>query len=182
MLENGERIKMELTSEGIWNSEYKRTEDFRKYAGDIFTEEAVQRLAEWGYFRAPASRKHHGAFEGGLYFHSKSVAMLLEEFTEHERLVWKRKESPRIIGLFHDLCKTDSSSGTGMLPGHGEKSAILAQEILSLTEEEILCIRFHMGAFEGQEIWGYLQKAASRCPGILWTMQADLLASWVLDT
>lgn len=194
---------------GILNNEMKRAEDFRRYAGDILTEEKISALAGMGYFRLPASIGHHGQQEGDLYLHCKVVAMLLEEFTENNHLIWQRPQSPRIIGLFHDLCKTDeyeqkqyrgkklcdsggaTEKGAGkfyfvrnpdmLMPGHGEKSIIMAQRLIPLTEEEILCIRFHMGAFEGGEVWSYLQKAAGQYPNILWTMQADLTASWVLN-
>lgn len=67
-----------------------------------------------------------------------------------------------------------------MLQGHGEISVMIAQNILELTVEEMLCIRYHMGAFEGRHVWDYLQRAAGQNKNILWIMQADLIASWVL--
>ena len=35
-----------------------------------------------------------------------------------------------------------------ILTGHGDKSIIMLSQFLNLTEEEILCIRFHMGAYQ----------------------------------
>lgn len=167
---------------GILDDEEKRMRDFGRYAGDILPQKKISALADTGYFRAPASRAHHGQEEGGLYLHSKTTAMLMEELTEKNNLTWKRPQSPRIIGLLHDLCKADGYGNSVMpVPGHGEKSVIMAQRLMELTDEEILCIRFHMGAFEGQQAWDALQRAAGRCCGILWTMQADLMASWVLN-
>ena len=31
--------------------------------------------------------------------------------------------------------------------GHGDKSVMIASMITKLTEEEVMCIRYHMGAF-----------------------------------
>lgn len=178
----------------ILTDKEKRIDDFRRYAGDLLPDKKISILASMGYFSAPASLTHHGQQEGDLYLHSKTVSRLLEEFTENNHLAWERPQSPRIIGLFHDLCKTGEyerkppASGNGyirskdiLLPGHGEKSVMMAQQLLKLTGEEILCIRYHMGAYEGKEIWDYLQRAAGQYPNILWTMQADLIASWILQ-
>lgn len=177
----------------IWKNEKERIEDFRQYAGDIIKEEKIGVLADMGYFTLPASIGHHGKEEGDLYLHSRTVARLLEEFTRKEHLLWQRPESPKIIGLLHDLCKTEEyekknfmgsyyygrNEGT-VLQGHGEISVMIAQNILELTVEEMLCIRYHMGAFEGHHMWNYLQRAADLYPNILWTIQADLTASWIL--
>ena len=95
-----------------------------------------------GYFTLPASIGHHGKEEGDLYLHSRTVARLLEEFTRKEHLLWQRPESPKIIGLLHDLCKTEEyekknfmgsyyygRNEGAVLQGHGEISVMIAQNI-----------------------------------------------------
>ena len=142
------------------------------------------------YFTAPASAKHHGAYEGGLYDHSELVALTLADLTKRLDLKWERKESPHLIGFLHDLCKVDAYRKTEsgfeynpdtLLTGHGEKSVILALQHIRLTDEEIMCIRYHMGAYEGSEIWNNLGHAIRRYPNILWTHTADMMASQVLE-
>lgn len=190
----------------VFETEQSRINDFKKYMSSYFEKEGnildskdmdwlmgdmTEELRDMGYFQSPASLQHHGQKEGDLYIHSKVVAMILEELTEKLDLRWQRKDSPKIIGLFHDLCKTDEYVKKGgsfeknkymLMGGHGEKSVIMAQNLLALTEEEMMCIRYHMGAYEGKEVWDSLQRAAVRYPNILWTMQADLMAAWLLNT
>jgi len=49
----------------------------------------------------------------------------------------------------------------------------------SLTEEEILCIRYHMGAYNCDDWEGY-DKAIRKYPNVLFTHTADMYASKVL--
>lgn len=69
------------------------------------------RMKEWligqGFFTAPASTKHHGACEGGLFDHSCQVAKSLMELTDKLELDWKVARSPFLIGMFHDICKNE---------------------------------------------------------------------------
>ena len=102
-------------------------------------------LMAMGFFTAPASTKYHGNYEGGLFDHSFTVTSSLLSLTKRMGLNWKRKASPYIVGMLHDLCKCDSyihnPDGTYsynpniLLPGHGDKSVILAQKIVDLTDE-----------------------------------------------
>ena len=108
---------------------------------------------------------------------------------------WQNPRSPLIIGMFHDLCKiddyvennTDPLSFTWqynkdkILSGHGDKSIILLSQFINLTEEEIMCIRFHMGAYE-TESWDAYDKAIKKYPGVLWTHTADMWASKINNT
>lgn len=68
-----------------------------------------------------------------------------------------------------------------ILTGHGEKSVILALQHTQLTDEEIMCIRYHMGAYEGEKIWNNLGQAIRRYHNILWTHTADMVASQILE-
>ena len=145
-------------------------------------------LRDNGFFTAPASTKYHGAKEGGLYEHSMAVMDSLVDLTRMLGLKWQREDSPYIVGIFHDLCKIDQYIDRGyevvwnpnqMYKGHGDKSVLLLAAHMKLTEEEIACIRFHMGAFTDKEEWGCYTQAVSKYPNVLWTHTADMLASHV---
>jgi hypothetical protein len=172
---------------------------------EIVNEDFLKWLAENGFFTAPASTKYHGNYEGGLFDHSFMVMNLLVELSAANGLKWKRPASPFLVGMFHDLCKIDQYrhpvTGTlydgdkccpiydemsweynpdTALKGHGDKSIMLLSQFLTLTEEEIMCIRYHMGAFTEKEEWRDYTRAVHAFPNVLWTHQADMLASHVV--
>lgn len=66
-----------------------------------------------------------------------------------------------------------------LLKGHGDKSVMLLSQFYTLTDEEIMCIRYHMGAFTDKSEWNDYTRAVSQYPNVLWTHQADMLASHV---
>lgn len=149
-------------------------------------------LTELGFFTAPASLKYHGAYRGGLFDHSLETTKALVNLTEKLGLVWSRPESPYIVGMYHDLCKCDNYlSDTKIdyhiynpniiIPGHGEKSVIMLSKYINLTDEEIVCIRWHMGAYETDtKMWDYYDKAIRRYPNVLYTHTADMIASKIV--
>ncbi len=160
----------------------------------------IEHLYEIGYFTAPASKDHHGAYTGGLFDHSLQVAVQLSNITHKMGLVWQRPESPIIVGLLHDYVKIYEydwipNEKTGEIqiayskakpfPGHGEASVMLLQQYLMenpdmiITTEEMMCIRYHMGAFVDKHEWEYYSKAVHNYPNILWTHTADMIASQV---
>lgn len=166
-------------------------------ASEYTTKQLCEALDEMGYFDVPASLKYHGAFEGGLFVHSLNVATTIADYTEKLGLKWTRQSSPWIVGLFHDLCKcdnyirTEQSSTPGvlqgwnyknkkLLAGHGDKSVMLLSQFRALTEEEVLCIRYHMGAYE-QGDWDGFDLAIRKYPNVLYTHTADMYASKILD-
>ena len=67
-----------------------------------------------------------------------------------------------------------------LLKGHGSKSVMILSQLFTLTEEEMLCIRYHMGAYEKEE-WPEFDAAIRKYQNVLWTHQADMLASKVDD-
>ena len=169
----------------------------------IKNDKLMEYLNTSGFFTAPASTKYHGTYEGGLYDHSRIVAMRLHVLTLNNDLQWERPDSPFIIGMFHDLCKCDQYKkveGTlidvgatqletpagyhyeyndkTILKGHGSKSVMILSQFINLTEEELMCIRFHMGAYEKEE-WAEFDQAIRKYPNVLWTHMADMLASKV---
>ena len=155
----------------------------------------IQWLEDHGYFTAPASTKYHGAYEGGLFEHSVNVTNTLVSLTNDCNLKWERTSSPYIVGLFHDLCKIDNyihESGLSFAPiykyntetilkGHGDKSIMLLSTLMQLTTEEMLCIRYHMGAFTDKEEWSDYTRAIHACPNVLWTHQADMIATHIWE-
>jgi len=180
-------------------------------ARHLFPAYLINDLRSNGFFTAPAGTKYHGAFEGGLFDHSRNVTQVLVTLTADNDLAWQRPESPYIIGMFHDLCKIDLYrhpqletvlhfvDGGGqetihtiddskwehnpdiLLKGHGDKSVMLLSQYLQLTLEEILCIRFHMGAFVDQKEWSDYTRAIHRFNTVLWTHHADMIASHILE-
>lgn len=150
----------------------------------------LQQLEKDGFFTAPAAASHHGNYEGGLFDHSFAVTCQLVDYTHSLGLQWERKESPYIVGMLHDYCKTKiytkredrtyAHTGNTVLPGHGDASVILVQQFLDLTLEELMCIRWHMGAFEGEKYWNGYSEACKRWENVLYTHTADMYASQVL--
>lgn len=162
------------------------------YTSILETEDILKNLVERGFFSAPASTQHHGNYVGGLAEHSLAVCDYLLELTRHNNLKWEREESPVIVGLFHDLCKMDNYNKTishnivsftynkdTLFTGHGVKSAIIGGSLLRLTQEELACIVYHMGAFTESSEWKNYTDAIKRYPNVLWTHHADMLATHV---
>lgn len=140
----------------------------------------VRRLDKMGFFDAPASINHHGAYSGALFDHSLAVTGALLDYTDKMGLTWSDARSPYIVGMFHDLCKCDNYKVVDgkwkynpnmILPGHGEKSIIMLQNIApdALTNEEIACIRWHMGAFDDRNNWEYYTRAVAKFPNVMYT-------------
>ena len=184
---------------------------FREFHGDeiankyLVNKDLINYLKSDGFFTAPASTKYHGAYEGGLYDHSRQVTIELENLTNRLELKWLRPESPFLVGMFHDLCKCDQyklvrdnpetiyhgDNGSIihtlatyhyeyndkiLLKGHGDKSVMILSQFVTLTEEETLCIRYHMGAYDKND-WEGLDLAMRKYPNVWMTHTADMLAS-----
>ena len=139
-------------------------------------DDVIEGLEEMGFFTAPASSNHHLNTEGGLLQHSLNTwhaALMMWEGMKTlepglEREV--RRDSVIIASLLHDVCKSDiyrrsvkrrknalgiweDSEGykvsyKNFPMGHGEKSVILLLcNGLEMTDDEMLAIRWHMGAW-----------------------------------
>lgn len=152
-----------------------------------------------GFFEAPASRNYHGNSEGQLFEHSYNVAKELERLTIANNLKWLNPRSPYIIGMFHDLCKINrykyyweiendecaifkiELADNMILNGHGDKSIMLLSQFMTLTMEEILCIRWHMGAFDTEENKNYYSASVSQYPNVLWTHVADMISAKITE-
>lgn len=150
-------------------------------------------LVDNGYFEKPASISHHGKDYGDLFAHSYNVAQTLIYYTTELGLKWLRPESPMIVGLFHDLCKVDnyicdSTAENGwryndkqLIRGHSDKSIMILSQFMTLTEEEMLCIRYHMGAYEKDD-WEGFDLSIRTYPNVLYTHTADMYASKFMNT
>ena len=162
---------------------------------DDFAEDRfIAKLDKLGFFDAPASTKRHGAYPGGLFDHSFTVAKYLTELTEKLGLTWKHDRSPAVVGMLHDLCKCgfyERITGISeteynfkepqLIPGHGDRSVIMLQQLTPITEEEIACIRWHMGAYETDtKLWHSYDLAIRLYPNVLWTHTADMYVSKVI--
>jgi hypothetical protein len=177
----------------------ERIEQFSNLMNPYVSEEFKGWLIENGFFTAPASIHHHGAYSGALFDHSFAVTKALLSFTERLKLKWQLERSPYIVGMFHDLCKVDNYTCTkkpalspllegdsweynnaALLPGHGDKSVMMLQQHIQLTDEELYCIRWHMGAFDDKENWNSYGRAVTNFPNVLYTHTADMVAARIL--
>lgn len=137
----------------------------------------LEDLEALGFFEAPASVRNHLNEAGGLVQHSLNVydmAMALKISTVGLRPGLEdalKDDSIAIATLLHDVCKADiyqkvqraRKNEIGMYEktmeyqvdydnfpaGHGEKSVfMLLRSGLDLEDDELLAIRWHMGAWE----------------------------------
>jgi len=119
------------------------------------------------FFRAPCSTKYHLNVIGGLVLHSLNVLDCLIALDKQYNLNLN-SESMIVVALFHDLCKSNYYTidfrnvkennkwirkeiwivDDKFPAGHGEKSCFVIQYYMQLKPEELLAIRWHMGAFE----------------------------------
>lgn len=151
------------------------------------SEDETTSLINWldakGFFDAPASTKYHGAYAGGLFDHSQNVYLQLELHIDDV--------SAFKIAFLHDICKCDQYKATDngyeyvkdtLLTGHGEKSVMLLYDCpVRLSEEEVTCIRYHMGAFTQKEQWSSYTNAIHKYPSVLWTHTADMIAAHIVE-
>ncbi len=148
------------------------------------------------FFKAPASTRYHGCYEGGLVEHSLNVYKLLCEKVKNSPIkIDVSQDSLIIIALLHDICKVNyykvdyrnAKNSLGVwekvpyytvddtIPyGHGEKSVMMISEYIKLKVEEKYCIRWHMGFTEPKELYGTLGQAYKKYPLALLVHEADL--------
>lgn len=157
----------------------------------------LQMLSTTDFYKAPASTKYHDSCESGLVEHSIRVAKIL--FDDLKGNSQFSDESKAIVSLFHDICKigyytvdTRNVKENGVwkqvpyyavddkLPlGHGEKSVIMLMQLMRLSTEEMMAIRWHMGAYSGQQDWNTLGTAFTEFPLALHLHLADMKATYL---
>lgn len=150
-------------------------------------------LNDTDFFTAPASSKYHGAAPGMLLRHSLNVRKRMMTRRDEYLARGGHEDALTVTALLHDVNKigryTQKSEGgyraiTDDIPiGHGEKSVILIQQHgLTLTIEEIVAIRWHMGAFDDAFRGGAnreMSAAFERYPLALMLHLADMEASYL---
>lgn len=177
-------------------------------------EDLLVALEDMGFFTAPASSNHHLNVEGGLVEHSlntcKAALMVWEGMIGLDPGLAKEveRESVIIASLLHDVCKSDiyfrtvkkrktvlgtweacegyKVSYKNFPMGHGEKSVILLLcNGIALTDDEMLAIRWHMGAwginmnsYEDQRCFDASQKLY---PLVTIIQAADKLAANIME-
>lgn len=166
-------------------------------------EELIQFLEKSDFFKAPASTRFHGNYEGGLVEHSMKVYEILKHKGENNiKGITIPEESIIIIGLLHDICKTNfykidyrnAKNALGVwekvpyytivytIPyGHGEKSVMMITEYIKLTPEEKYSIRWHMGYTEPKEVYNSIGATYTKYPIALLTHEADLEATYLYN-
>ncbi len=157
--------------------------------GEIGARDLAHKLQNIGFFSSPASTCFHGCYPGGLYDHSAAVTRNLLKLTNNLGLKWELNRSPYIVGMLHDICKChmytlNEAEGKyeykkdPIIPGHGERSVIIAHILgVVLTIEEIMCIRWHMGAFDDRSMWNSYGHAIEQYQNVLFTHTADMMAT-----
>ena len=163
-------------------------------------ENLIDFIEKTDFFKAPASTKFHGSYEGGLLEHSMKVYEILKHKVETSIIpINISKESIIIIALLHDICKVNfykvdyrnAKNALGVwekvpfyavddtIPyGHGEKSVMMITEYIKLTSEEKYAIRWHMGYTEPKELYGTIGEAYKKYPIALLTHEADLESTY----
>ena len=166
-------------------------------------EDLIKFIESTDFFKAPASTRFHGNFEGGLLQHSIKVYEILKDKLNNTPVPMNISEDTiKIVALLHDICKVNyykvdyrnAKNDLGVwekvpyytvedtIPyGHGEKSVIMITEYMKLTVEEKYAIRWHMGLSEPKELYGTLSAAFSKYPLALKLFEADLEATYLFD-
>ena len=181
-------------------------DEFVQIYTDNIHREGADALLRWlestDFFTAPASTRFHSCHEGGLCEHSVNVFKRLAsarsaENGRHGKLICGA-ETLAICGLLHDVCKAnfykattrnvknDETGKWEKVPyyaidekfpfGHGEKSVFLIERFMTLTPEEAVAIRFHMGEFEKERS---TSDAYSKYPLAVMLHVSDLEATYL---
>ena len=177
-------------------------------------EEVIKYLEGSGFYKAPASTNFHLNYEGGLIEHSMNVynmAMAMREpivSMKPEMEARLPQKSIIIAALLHDVCKatiykktkkwkieggwkpelveTYTTDYSKMPFGHGEKSVIILLDLgLKMTVDEMVAIRWHMGAwdlaFQSYEAKNNINESAKRYPLLALIQAADGIASHIIE-
>ena len=176
-------------------------------------ENVIQFCKSTDFYIAPSSASYHSNYQGGLLDHTILVYVLAMKYRNvlvemHPELEDKLSvEELTISTLLHDICKTcfyqktlkwrkdannqweqyETYEINDQFPiGHGEKSVIMLQNFgLALQPNEMLAIRYHMGAWDGAMWTNDLKYAYSSaiavCPLVTLIQQADNACSMLFE-
>lgn len=154
-------------------------DEFHRIVEKQISREGIGPFMKWldstDFFTAPASTRHHGAWEGGLVQHSLNVYVQLNQLAELYGLgeddgIADVDETIALVSLFHDVCKagcykvetrwrkneyqqweqypTYKYEEDFAYGGHGAKSVFLVQSFMKLSPEEASAINCHMGQWD----------------------------------
>ena len=115
-------------------------------------------LDKSGFYQNPASSKWHGNYVGGLAEHSYNVYRLFSHFNKIFKLNLNR-ETIILCPILHDVCKIGAyvMSGSEIQynyagpKGHAQLSLQRIKEHITLTDQEYMIIRYHMGMYGAGE-------------------------------
>ncbi|MGN0214876.1 MAG: HD domain-containing protein [Muribaculaceae bacterium] len=177
-------------------------------------DDVIEELESLGFFTAPASCTQHLNTEGGLVQHSLNVCkvamMLRKQMNDFEPGLENEVPEDKVIiaSLLHDVCKADiyfrtvkkrkTSIGTwedcegykisykNFPMGHGEKSVIMLMGMgLAMYDDEMLAIRWHMGAWDlpmqSSEACKNIDVARKLYPLCTIVQCADTLAAGIME-
>ena len=171
--------------------------------------EGMDKLLAWieksDFYKAPASTRFHGSYEGGLLEHSLNVYKVLKQkLTQFPfaSILNINDSTLIIITLLHDICKANyycvemrnkkNEDGVWVkepyysindtIPyGHGEKSVMMISKFINLSMEEMYAIRWHMGFSEPKELHNTLSAVFEKYPLVMALHEADLEATYILE-
>lgn len=177
--------------------------------------EVINYLDKAGFFNAPASVNRHLSEDGGLLTHSMNVLTMAKMLRQQiitlrpELEEQLPEKSITIAALLHDVCKTNIYNKIqkwrkdadnrweqyeaydcdySRFPiGHGEKSVIMLLRLgLQLTNDEIIAIRWHMGAWNlpmhSFEDKSNISEAYDNCPLAVVINTADGMATHIMES
>lgn len=148
----------------------KFIEEYQKFVTRPGSESLLNWLQSTDFFDAPASTKYHGAYEGGLAYHSLRVFYeLIRLLKAYDEILTVSNETAAICSLLHDVCKIGcyktemrnvKEEGVWVqkpfykfeedfcFGGHGSKSVYLIQKHMYLSDDEAVAINCHMSSWE----------------------------------
>ena len=195
-------------------TEKERFCELLKSTGRKGIDAVIAGLEQLGFFEAPASTRFHGSEPGGLLRHSLNVYLQIVLLYKAESQILPdlaKKVPPEslvVAALLHDVCKAEvykqvekfrkdkdgkwekyTAYGVDYADfpfGHGEKSVIrLLRWGLEMTDDEMLAIRWHMGAFDladSPEARSSFTEAGKKAPLLALLIAADGLASHIVES
>ena len=186
-------------------------EKFLDYYNTYITRPGAKELLDYicseksDFFKAPASTKFHGSYEGGLCEHSVNVYEALREYVNRPRFKEEyglsySDETIAIVALLHDLCKINIYKASTrnvkkdgvwvsvpyyefddkMPYGHGEKSVYIINGYMRLSREEAFAIRYHMGFSKDEEARN-VSAAFEMYPLAMANYVADMEATFLIE-
>jgi len=165
--------------------------DILKSTGRFNIDKLIDALEKSDFFEAPASTRFHLSYKGGLVEHSINVFNVLQKLNDTFKINIPY-ESVVIVGLLHDVCKTNIYHWNDkkqqyqlkvLAPKeHGKRSVKLLKKYIQLTLKEEEMIKWHMNHYTWD---GNFKKEEDRlkdvCPEAYLAYFADHISSLFLE-